>query len=86
SPERLGEVATVARKVLEDVRDDGLTAEELARAKGSLRGGLVLGLEDAQSRMHRIGRSEVNYQNQRTVARTLTAIEKVSAADVNRVA
>ena len=63
-----------------------LTDEELARAKGSLRGGLVLGLEDAQSRMHRIGRSEVNYQNQRTVARTLTAIEKVSAADVNRVA
>ncbi|BDD83088.1 peptidase M16 [Tsukamurella pulmonis] len=86
SPERLGEVATVARKVLEDVRDDGLTAEELSRAKGSLRGGLVLGLEDAQSRMHRIGRSEINYQNQRTVTRTLARIDKVSAADVNRVA
>ncbi len=86
SPERLGEVAAVARKVLEDVRDQGLTGEELARAKGSLRGGLVLGLEDAQSRMHRIGRSEINYQNQRTVTRTLAAIDRVSAADVNRVA
>ncbi len=86
SPERLGEVATVARAVLDGVRDEGLTEEELSRAKGSLRGGLVLGLEDAQSRMHRIGRSEVNYQNQRTVARTLAAIDRVSAGDVNRVA
>ncbi|BDH56979.1 hypothetical protein MTP03_19180 [Tsukamurella sp. PLM1] len=36
--------------------------------------------------MHRIGRSEINYQNQRTVTRTLAAIDRVSAADVNRVA
>ncbi|WP_454440014.1 M16 family metallopeptidase [Tsukamurella paurometabola] len=86
SPERLGEVAAVARAVLEDVRDNGLTSDELARAKGSLRGGLVLGLEDAQSRMHRIGRSEINYQNQRTVTRTLARIDRVSANDVNRVA
>ncbi|MDP0397776.1 M16 family metallopeptidase [Tsukamurella strandjordii] len=86
SPERLGEVAAVARAVLEDVRDNGLTPAELARAKGSLRGGLVLGLEDVQSRMHRIGRSEINYQNQRTVTRTLATIDRVSADDVNRVA
>ena len=86
SPERLGEVATVARTVLEEVRDGGLTEEELVRAKGSLRGGLVLGLEDVQSRMHRIGRSEINYQNQRTITRTLSAIDRVGAADVNRVA
>ncbi|GAB3126043.1 pitrilysin family protein [Tsukamurella serpentis] len=86
SPDRLGEVVRVVRSVLEDVREHGLTAEELARAKGSLRGGLVLGLEDAQSRMHRIGRSEINYQNQRTVARTLAAIDRVSSRDVDRVA
>lgn len=86
SPERLGEVASVARAVLDDVRDGGITDEELTRAKGSIRGGLVLGLEDAQSRMHRIGRSEINYQNQRSVARTLTRIDRVTSADVRRVA
>ncbi|GAA4392582.1 pitrilysin family protein [Tsukamurella soli] len=86
SPERLGEVTTLARGVLEDVRDNGIAADELARAKGSLRGGLVLGLEDAQSRMHRIGRSEIRYQNQRSVARTLRDIDAVRLEDVNRVA
>lgn len=72
--------------VLLSVRDGVITDEELARAKGSIRDGLVLGLEDAQSRMHRIGRSEINYQNPRSVSRTLARIDKVDGADVRRVA
>ena len=45
-PDRLGAVAGVVREVLDDVAADGLTDAEVARAKGQLRGGLVLGLED----------------------------------------
>ncbi|MDF0532056.1 pitrilysin family protein [Tsukamurella sp. 8F] len=86
SPDRLGEVARVARGVLEAVRDEGITPVELARAQGALRGGLVLGLEDVQSRMHRIGRQETTYQNQRSVARTVRGIDSVTADDVRRVA
>jgi predicted Zn-dependent peptidase len=60
-PERLGEVATVVRGVLADVAANGVTEAELARAGGSLRGGLGLGSEDTSSRMNRIGRSEVDH-------------------------
>jgi predicted Zn-dependent peptidase len=46
-PERFGEVARVTTDVLETVARDGITEAECRIAKGSLRGGLVLGLEDS---------------------------------------
>ncbi|MCX5046570.1 insulinase family protein [Aldersonia sp. NBC_00410] len=85
-PESLGDVARLAREVLADVAANGLTDAEVARAKGSLRGGLVLGLEDSGSRMHRIGRSELNYGNHRSISETLTSIGAVTTAQVNAVA
>jgi predicted Zn-dependent peptidase len=45
-PERFDEVARVTTDVLADVANDGITESECRIAKGSLRGGLVLGLED----------------------------------------
>ncbi len=68
-PENLGEVATLIREVLANVASDGITDAECARAKGSLRGSLVRGLEDSGSRMTRIGRSELNYGNHQSVPR-----------------
>ncbi len=81
-PENLGKVAALAQGVLEEVAADGITDAECARAKGSLRGGLVLGLEDSASRMNRIGRSELSYGNHRTVSETLAHIEAVTTEQV----
>ncbi len=85
-PENLGTVAALARGVLEDVAANGITDAECARAKGSLRGGLVLGLEDSGSRMNRIGRSELNYGNHRSVSETLQRIDAVTTEQVDAVA
>ncbi|NLU81467.1 pitrilysin family protein [Rhodococcus sp. HNM0569] len=85
-PENLGEVATVVREVLAAVASRGITDVECARAKGSLRGNLVLGLEDSASRMTRIGRSELNYASHQSVDDTLAHIDAVTPADVRRVA
>lgn len=85
-PENLGEVATLAREVLEDVAENGITDAECARAKGSLRGGLVLGLEDSASRMNRIGRSELSYGNHRSVSETLARIDAVTTDEVAAIA
>jgi predicted Zn-dependent peptidase len=81
-PERLGDVTGVLRAVLDDVAAHGLTDAEVARGKGQLRGGLVLGLEDSGSRMSRIGKGELNYANHLTVEGTLARIEAVDAQDV----
>ncbi|MGY4100642.1 M16 family metallopeptidase [Nocardia sp. R16R-3T] len=85
-PENLGKVATLARGVLEEIAANGITDAECARAKGSLRGGLVLGLEDSASRMNRIGRSELSYGNHRSVSETLTRIDAVTTDQVSAIA
>ena len=82
TPERLGEVASVIRSVLADVAAEGLSAEEVDRGRGQLRGGLVLGLEDSAARMSRIGKTELNYGRHYTVEETLAKIEAVTPDDV----
>jgi predicted Zn-dependent peptidase len=85
-PERFDQVISVTGEVLETVAREGLTEAECRIAKGSLRGGLVLGLEDSGSRMNRIGRSELNYGEHRSLADTLARIDAVTLDEVNAVA
>ncbi|BAX91899.1 M16 family metallopeptidase [Mycobacterium shigaense] len=85
-PERFAEVMKVTGKVLESVVRDGISDAECRIAKGSLRGGLVLGLEDSSSRMSRIGRNELNYGKHRSIEQTLQRIDDVTVEEVNAVA
>lgn len=85
-PERFAEVMDVTSAVLDAVARDGLTESECRIAKGSLRGGLVLGLEDSGSRMSRLGRSELNYGKHRSIEHTLQQIDQVTVEEVNAVA
>ncbi len=85
-PERFDEVVRVTCDVLESVARDGITEAECRIAKGSLRGGLVLGLEDSSSRMNRIGRSELNYGEHRSIEQTLHELDQVTVDEVNAVA
>ena len=85
-PERFDEVVRLTTEVLETVARDGITESECRIAKGSLRGALVLGLEDSASRMNRLGRSELNYGEYRTISDTLQRIEAVTVDEVNAVA
>lgn len=85
-PERFDEVVGVTAEVLATVARDGITEAECRIAKGSLRGGLVLGLEDSNSRMNRIGRSELSYGEHRTIEYTLSKIDEVTLDEVNAVA
>lgn len=82
STDHLAEVVSVLRAVLRDVAAHGVTDAEVARGKGQLRGGLVLGLEDTGSRMVRIGKTELNFAEQLSVEEQLDRIEAVTPADV----
>lgn len=85
-PERFGEVARVTTEVLDTVARDGITANECRIAKGSIRGGLILGLEDSASRMNRLGRGELNYGRYRSLDESLALIDRVTVEEVNMVA
>jgi predicted Zn-dependent peptidase len=86
APGRLGEVAVVIGDVLTELAREGLSGSELARAKGQLRGGLVLGLEDAPSWMSRIGIAELEHGEHRSVESELGLIDAVSAQEVGALA
>jgi predicted Zn-dependent peptidase len=61
TPSRAHEVLSIINRELRNVADGGLTDPELERAKGHLKGSLVLSLEDTSGRMSRIGRSEISH-------------------------
>jgi predicted Zn-dependent peptidase len=64
----------------------GITAEELERGKGQLRGGLLLGLEDTGSRMSRLGKAELVHGEILGVDEVLARIDAVTLDDVRAVA
>jgi len=86
TPARAEEVIGLLRRELQDVATGGLTEEEFERAKGHVKGSLVLSLEDPGGRMSRLGKSEIAHGEILTVSQTLARIEHVTLQDARRVA
>jgi len=86
NPAKALEVVSIMRDVLADVVAHGLTHEEIERAKGAVRGSLVLSQEDTGSRMSRIGKNEIVYGQVMDFDDILKEISRVSAADISEIA
>ena len=86
NPTKAVEVVEIIRGVLSDVADNGMTHEEIERAKGAVRGSLVLSQEDSGSRMSRIGKNEIVYGQVMDFDDILKAISRVSATDIREIA
>jgi predicted Zn-dependent peptidase len=81
-PGKVSEVLDVVRDEFRKLAEDGLTAEELERGKGQLRGGLVLSLEDSGSRMSRIAKGELLYDELPSLDEVIGRIDAVTLDDV----
>ncbi|MFZ9100421.1 MAG: M16 family metallopeptidase [Candidatus Planktophila sp.] len=86
NPAKAIEVIEIIRDVLTDVADNGMSHEEIERAKGAVRGSLVLSQEDSGSRMSRIGKNEIVYGQVMDFDDILKAISRVSATDIREIA
>ena len=78
-PAKLDQVLAVVRAELAKVAGSGIDADELARGKGQLKGGLVLGLEDSASRMSRLGKSELVDDDLLSIDEVLRRIDAVAS-------
>jgi predicted Zn-dependent peptidase len=85
-PSKTDEVLKICREELLRVVADGFSEEEIVRGKGQMRGGLVLGLEDTGSRMSRIGKGELVYDELLSVDEVLARIEAVTPEEISEVA
>ena len=65
---------------------DGISADELERAKGHVQGSLALSEEDPNSRMIRLGRDEIAGLEHLSLDQTLACYEEVTLEDVHAVA
>jgi len=85
-PSKVGDVLTVVRSELGRVAGHGIDEEELERGKGQLRGGLVLSLEDSGSRMSRIAKAELVYDELPSIDEVISRIDDVTLDDVHTLA
>ncbi|GAA5054193.1 putative Zn-dependent peptidase [Thermocatellispora tengchongensis] len=85
-PGKIDEVLKICREEITRIAAEGISEIEIARGKGQMRGGLVLGLEDTGSRMSRIGKSELVYDRLMTVDEVLARIDAVTPEEIVAVA
>jgi len=86
SNEAVGEVIDLVVEELRGVKNMRVPDAELQRAKDHLKGSLMLSLENTASRMSHLARQEIYFDRQFGLDETLQGIERVTAADVQRVA
>lgn len=85
-PSKADTVLDVCLSELESVSRTGLSEAELQRAKGQVKGSMVLGQEDPASRMSRIAKSEMSDEPVESMDTVLARVEAVDAAAVHDVA
>lgn len=85
-PSRKADVLEVVRGELSLLAARGITAEELGRGKGQLRGGLVLSMEDSGTRMSRLAKAELLYDELLGIDEVIARVDAVTAEEVQLLA
>lgn len=75
-------VVSLISKELKNLREKGITSEELIRAKEQIKGSMFLGLENVSNRMSRLGKSELCMSKILTVDEVVDKINMVSQEQV----
>jgi predicted Zn-dependent peptidase len=84
--EAVGEVVDLCVDELRTMKRTQVPDAELRRAKDHLKGSLMLSLENTASRMSHLARQEIYFDRHFGLDETLAGVERVSSADVQRVA
>ncbi|QWT23484.1 insulinase family protein [Subtercola sp. PAMC28395] len=86
SPKNVGVVSDLLVAEFTRLAESGVTADELRRANGQLSGSAALSLEDSDTRMSRLGRSEITTGEFADLDVALGRLAEVTAADVQALA
>jgi predicted Zn-dependent peptidase len=85
APKQTAEVLNVTLTLLDEIRTQGITDDELRRGKEQLKGSLILGLESTSSRMTRNGKNELMLGLHYSLDELIEKIERVTMEDVRKV-
>jgi predicted Zn-dependent peptidase len=85
TPQNAHTVMDIIRAELESMSTRGISEAELERAKGHLRGSLVLSSEDPGSRMNRLGRQQITNGEILSVDELIARFDALEMNDIKRV-
>jgi predicted Zn-dependent peptidase len=86
APAKAPMVAELMVQELHTLADSGITTDELQRAVGQLSGASALALEDSDTRMSRLGRSEITLGEFTDLDESLRRLALVTPSDVQELA
>jgi predicted Zn-dependent peptidase len=86
TPSKAKDVLAIIKDQIQDIAAGRLSEGELERAKGHMKGALVLSLEDTSGRMSRIGKSEISHGEILSVDEVLARIDAVTLDEASDVA
>lgn len=85
TPSNTQEVVECILAEVQEMKTNGITADELAKTIAQVKGSLYLGLESVSSRMSRLGKTELSYDRVISPDDVVEKLEKVTLDDVKRV-
>ncbi len=86
SPKKAGQVTELMLAEFRRLAEGGVTEEEISRARGQLGGAAALALEDSDTRMSRLGRSEITLGEFVDLDESLRRLALVTADSVRELA
>lgn len=86
SPEHVSQVLSAIHRICKDMAEQPMTAVELEKAKGQVKGAMMLGLESSGSRMSRLAKNELLLGREVSVEETIEKIEAVTSREILDVA
>jgi len=86
TPQNAETVIEIIRTELDSILTDGISEPELERAKGHVKGSLVLSGEDPGSRMNRLGRLQLTTGEILSIDELIERFDRLDIDDVRRVA
>ncbi|MCL6477023.1 MAG: insulinase family protein [Peptococcaceae bacterium] len=86
SRENMGPVLELIFKEINDIKNNGVSDGELRRAKDQLKGNLLLSLENVNTRMSRLGKSQLYLGKVVSPEEIVQRIEKVTIEDIKNLA
>jgi predicted Zn-dependent peptidase len=85
TPQNADTVMEIVRTEIDKVLTEGITEAEFERAKGHLKGSLVLSGEDPGSRMNRLGRQQLTTGEILSIDELIERFDRLDLDDVRRV-
>ncbi|MCR6545903.1 M16 family metallopeptidase [Dehalobacterium formicoaceticum] len=86
SAQNAPEVVEIILEQIDDIKNRGITKEELANTKEHIKGTMLLSLENVGNRMNRLGKSEICYDRIITPEEVVNSVLQVTNEDVAQIA